>query len=85
MTPGTITTVLEPVYEGGFDRLPPGSRCLANLYTNNHDRLENEKDMGLGTFLFLHVVDTVGMVHAILLRSQALLLPVRTLVLSGSH
>ncbi|MBD8893435.1 HlyD family secretion protein [Roseibium litorale] len=85
MTAGSITTMLEPVYEGGFDRLPPGSRCIANLYTDNHERLESDKDMGLGTFVFLHVVDTVGLVHAILLRSQSLLLPIRTLVLSGSH
>ncbi|SHL67252.1 HlyD family secretion protein [Roseibium suaedae] len=85
MTQGSITTMLEPVYEGGFDRLPPGSRCAANLYTNNYDRLENDKDLGLGTYVFLHVVDTVGLVHAILLRSQSLLMPLRTLVLSGDH
>ncbi len=33
--------------------------------------------------LLLHVVDAVGIVHAMLLRIQALLLPVKTLVLSG--
>jgi hypothetical protein len=39
----------------------------------------------LGTFqrIGLHLVDTVGVVHAMLLRIQALLLPVKTLVLSG--
>ncbi len=31
----------------------------------------------------LHVVDGVGLVHALLLRIQALLLPIQTLVLSG--
>ena len=31
----------------------------------------------------LHVVDATGLVHAILLRIQALLLPIKTLVLSG--
>jgi hypothetical protein len=31
----------------------------------------------------LHAIDTVGLVHAMLLRIQALLLPVKTLVLSG--
>ena len=31
----------------------------------------------------LHVVDAVGLVHALLLRIQALLLPIKTLVLSG--
>lgn len=29
------------------------------------------------------MVDTVGIVHALILRMQALLLPVQTLVLSG--
>jgi hypothetical protein len=31
----------------------------------------------------LHAVDAVGIVHAMLLRIQALLLPIKTLVLSG--
>jgi hypothetical protein len=33
--------------------------------------------------LFLHMVDAVGIVHALILRIQALMLPVQTLVLSG--
>jgi hypothetical protein len=33
--------------------------------------------------LFLHVVDTVAIVHAMILRMQALMLPVQTLVLGG--
>lgn len=81
--PGTITTVFEPLYEGGFDRLPPGSRCIVNAYTSNHERLASDEDIGTGEFIYLHVVDTVGLVHAILLRGQALMLPIRTLVLSG--
>ena len=82
--PGTITVFLEPLYEGGLDGVPPGSSCIANAYTNNHDLLD---DPGLSTskWLFLHVIDTVGVVHAIILRIQALLLPVQTLVLSGGH
>jgi hypothetical protein len=31
----------------------------------------------------LHAVDAVGLVHAMLLRVQALVLPVKTLVMSG--
>lgn len=80
--PGTITVFLEPLYEGGFDGVPPGSSCITNAYTNNHDRLD-DPDLGTGEWLFLHVIDTVGVVHAIILRIQALLLPIRTLVLSG--
>ena len=82
--PGTITVYLEPLFAGGFDGVPPGSSCIANAYTNNHDRLD-DPEMGMGQWLFLHVIDTVGVVHAIILRIQALLLPVQTLVLSGGH
>jgi hypothetical protein len=84
VTPGTITVFMEPLFEGGFDGVPPGSSCIANAYTNNHDLLSAE---GLSTskWLFLHVIDTVGVVHALILRFQALLLPVKTLVLSGGH
>ena len=82
--PGTITVYLEPLFAGGFDGVPPGSSCIANAYTNNHDRLD-DPEMGTGQWLFLHVIDTVGVVHAIILRIQALLLPVKTLVLSGGH
>jgi multidrug resistance efflux pump len=82
--PGTITVYLEPLFAGGFDGVPPGSNCIANAYTNNHDRLD-DPDLSTGSWLFLHVIDTVGVVHAIILRIQALLLPVQTLVLSGGH
>ena len=80
--PGTITVFMEPLFEGGFDDVLPGSSCIANAYTNNHDLLDDE---GLGTskWVFLHVIDAVGVVHALILRIQALLLPVQTLVLSG--
>lgn len=80
--PGTITVFLEPLFKGGIDDVPPGSSCIVNAYTNNHDLLSDE---GLSTskWVFLHVIDTVGVVHALILRIQALLFPVQTLVLSG--
>jgi hypothetical protein len=37
----------------------------------------------IDVFLAASLVDAVGLVHAMLLRIQALLLPVKTLVLSG--
>ena len=40
-------------------------------------------DVSFGANLFYHAVDTVGVVHALLLRIQALLLPVQLLVLTG--
>jgi multidrug resistance efflux pump len=80
---GTVTVYMEPLFEGGFEGVPPGSNCIANAYTDNHDILDTEKDMGTARWLYLHVIDTVGVVHAIVLRIQALLLPVQSLVLSG--
>lgn len=80
--PGTILVFLEPLYEGGTDGVTPGSSCIVNAYTNNHDRLASE-DLGFVTRISLHVVDTVALVHAMILRVQALLLPIKTLVLGG--
>lgn len=80
--PGTLTVFLEPLYEGALDDVPPGSSCIVNAYTSNHDALHHE-EMGIGRWLFLHMVDTVGVVHAMILRIQALVMPVQTLVFSG--
>jgi multidrug resistance efflux pump len=81
-SPGTILTFLEPLYEGSLEGVTPGSSCIANAYTSNHDLLAS-KDVGFFRRIGLHLVDTVGIVHAMLLRIQALLLPIQTLVLGG--
>jgi multidrug resistance efflux pump len=80
--PGTLMAFMEPLYPGGLDGIPPGSHCIANAYTNNHDRLVSP-DIGALEWAYLHVIDAVGLVHAMILRLQALLLPVQTLVLGG--
>ncbi len=80
--PGTLSTFLAPLYPGSIDHIPRGSKCIANAYTNNHDRL-SDPDLGTSEWLFLHMVDTVAIVHALILRIQALLLPVQTLVFAG--
>jgi len=80
--PGTVLAFLEPIYKGGLDGVTPGSSCLVNAYTSNHDLIAS-KETGALKGLALHAVDAVGVVHAMLLRIQALLLPIKTLVLSG--
>jgi len=80
--PGTILTFLEPIYQGGLDGVTPGSSCIVNAYTSNHDLIA-AKETGAFKGFVLHAVDAVGFVHAMLLRVQALLLPIKTLVLSG--
>ncbi len=82
--PGTILTILEPLYEGGLDGVTPGSSCIANAYTSNHEQLAM-KDIGTFRRFVLHAIDAVGLVHAMLLRIQAILLPFKDLVFSGGH
>jgi len=81
--PGTILVFLEPLYEGGLDGVIPGSSCVANAYTSNHELLAS-KDIGTFQRIVLHAIDATGIVHAMLLRIQVLVLPVRELVL-GAH
>lgn len=80
--PGTVLAFLEPLYKGGLEGVTPGSSCIVNAYTSNHDVIADPKTGALKGFA-LHAVDATGLVHALLLRIQALLLPVKTLVLSG--
>jgi multidrug resistance efflux pump len=80
--PGTILAFLEPLYKDGLNGVTPGSSCIVNAYTSNHDVIADPKTGAVKRFL-LHAVDATGLVHALLLRIQALLLPVKTLVLSG--
>jgi multidrug resistance efflux pump len=80
--PGSILVFLEPLYKGGLDGVTPGSSCIVNAYTSNHDRIA---DPNTGTLkgIALHAVDATAVVHALLLRIQALLLPIKTLVFAG--
>ncbi|QRM35200.1 HlyD family secretion protein [Microvirga sp. VF16] len=80
--PGTILVYLEPLYEGGLDGVTPGSSCVVNAYTSNYDRLASN-DIGTVRRFALHAVDTMALVSAMLLRIQALLYPIQTLVLGG--
>jgi multidrug resistance efflux pump len=80
--PGTILVTLEPLYEGGLAGVTPGSSCIANAYSSNHERLALEEIGAVRRFV-LHAVDAVAVVHAMILRIQALILPIQTLVFSG--
>jgi hypothetical protein len=80
--PGTILAVLEPLYNNGLEGVTAGSVCIVNAYTSNHELISSGK-LGAAKSFGLHVIDAVGLVHAMLLRIQTLLLPIKTLVLSG--
>jgi multidrug resistance efflux pump len=79
---GTITVIMEPLFEGALDGLPQGATCIANAYTSSHDALADES-LGVMHAFGLHAIDAVGLVHAMILRIQALLLPIQTLVFKG--
>ncbi|MGN6747971.1 MAG: HlyD family secretion protein [Xanthobacteraceae bacterium] len=79
---GTLLVTLEPLYKGGLEGVTPGSSCIANAYSNNHETIV-AKDTGFLHGLALHVVDALALVHALILRLQALILPFQNLVFSG--
>jgi len=80
--PGTLIAILEPLFKGGLDGVTPGSSCIANAYSNNHDVIV-APDTGRVRAVVLHAVDALALVHAIILRLQALVLPFQTLVFGG--
>ncbi|TNB47384.1 HlyD family secretion protein [Martelella lutilitoris] len=82
--PGTVIVRLRPLYDGQAASIPPGSACIANVYTSNYEKYK-DPGIGLGQSLLLHMIDTVGILHAALLRLEVILLPVNQLVLSGGH
>lgn len=80
--PGTLLAFLEPLYPDGLDDVTPGSSCIANAYSNNHDIIVS-KDTGFFKKIALHVVDALALVHALILRLQAWVLPFTTLVFNA--
>jgi multidrug resistance efflux pump len=80
--PGTLLVFLEPLYKGGLEGVTPGSSCIANAYSNNHELIAS-KDTGVFKGIALHAVDALALVHALILRLQALVLPFKALVFSS--
>src|ERR1700758_354105 len=80
--PGTLLVTLEPLYKGGLDGVTPGSSCIANAYSNNHETIVATGIGAVHAFALL-VVDALAIVHALILRLQALVLPFQNLVFSG--
>jgi hypothetical protein len=80
--PGTLLVTLEPLFKGGLEGLTPGSSCIANAYSSNHDTIV-AKDTGVFHAFALHIVDALALLHALILRLQALVLPFQNLVFSG--
>jgi multidrug resistance efflux pump len=77
--PGTIMAVLEPIYPGHADAIPPGSICAAVAYTSRAAEREAGQITGFSA-LVTATVDGMGIANALVIRGQALLLPIRILV-----
>jgi multidrug resistance efflux pump len=79
--PGTVMVVLEPVFEGHANAIPPGSACVGVAYTSRAAEREAGEISGFGAFIS-SMVDGMGIANALVIRGQALLLPIRILVFS---
>jgi hypothetical protein len=67
---------------GGLEGVTAGSSCIVNAYTSNHEEIV-AKETGTEPKIVRRVIEGLGLVHALLLRIQALLLPIKTPVLSS--
>src|SRR5260370_41894132 len=73
--PGTILVFLEPLYKSGLQGVTAGSSCIVNAYTSNHEEI-SAKDTSPRPKVVLHLGHCCGLMQALLLRIQALLLPI---------
>jgi multidrug resistance efflux pump len=79
--PGTIMVVMEPVFKGHANTIPPGSACVGVAYTSRAAEREAGEITGFSAFISA-MVDGMGIANALVIRGQALLLPIRVLVFS---
>lgn len=80
--PGTLLVTMEPLYAADTAGIPPGSKCIANAYSNFGEQIK-AGEFGFWGGLYYHMVDATSIMHALILRFQALAFPIKTLVLSG--
>ncbi|WP_425046053.1 HlyD family secretion protein [Primorskyibacter sp. S87] len=79
--PGTLTALLAPIFPKHLENIPPGSACVGVAYTSRAAELEAGEITGFSAFI-ARIVDGMGIANAIVLRAQAILLPVKVLVFS---
>jgi multidrug resistance efflux pump len=81
--PGTIIATLRPVFPDSLAyAVPPGSHCVGVGYSDHSAQIASGEARGLKA-LALRVVDGMGIANALVIRAQALLLPIRAIVFSG--
>jgi multidrug resistance efflux pump len=77
--PGTVMAIIEPLFDGHADDVPPGSTCLGVAYTSRAKEMAAGEISGLRGII-TSIVDGMGIANAFVLRIQALLLPIKVLV-----
>lgn len=77
--PGTILVTMEPLFPGQADNIPPGSRCAAVAYTSRAREMRDGEITGFSAVVAT-IVDGMGIANALVIRIQALVLPIRVLV-----
>jgi len=81
LRPGTVMVEMEPAFEAHADAIPPGSSCVGVAYTSRAAQRESGEIKGFSA-LVSSIVDGMGIANALVIRGQALLLPIRVLVFS---
>ncbi len=76
---GTVMVMLEPIFKGHANAIPRGSNCTGVAYTSHAKQIAAGEISGLSAFA-LRLVDSMGIANAIVIRAQALLLPIRAIV-----
>ncbi|SLN26043.1 Inner membrane protein YibH [Falsiruegeria litorea R37] len=79
--PGTVTVFLAPIFPAHLQDIPPGSACVGVAYTSRAKEIEAGEIKGFSAFI-ARLVDGMGIANAIVLRAQAIVLPVKALVFS---
>jgi multidrug resistance efflux pump len=77
--PGSVTAFLAPIFPDHLDHIPPGSACVGVAYTSRALEIDSGEITGFSAFV-ARIVDGMGIANAIVLRAQAILLPVKALV-----
>ena len=82
LRPGTVLAILEVLYEGQAEAIPRGSSCVGVAYTSHAAEIASGEISGFSAFL-MRLVDSMGIANAIVIRAQALVLPIRAIVFPG--
>ncbi|MGI9369860.1 MAG: HlyD family secretion protein [Ruegeria sp.] len=80
--PGTVTAFLAPLYPEQVADVPLGSACVGVAYSNRSEQIANGEISGFSAFI-TRIVDGMGIANALVIRGQAIILPVKVLVFSG--